>query len=189
VRRLIDLSAVKRRSTDRLGTLVQAVAKRLIPLQQRPEPQEHESDTRYKARSGPPLPHLRLSVPGTWVTDYSGGRNEVSPMCQKAQMGYPRLRCSMPECAGLIPARSARHVTLKSIAPRSASIPTLLSYLTFVAFEGKSARTDTAPPSQTPTLLASGKRPAWARCYFVRTRPGRSRTEAPIDSPITQPPL
>lgn len=53
VRRLIDLSAVKRRSTDRLGTLVQAVAKRLIPLQQRPEPQEHESDTRYKARSGP----------------------------------------------------------------------------------------------------------------------------------------
>src|SRR5271163_4710919 len=50
------LACGERPSTDRLGTLVQSVAKRLIPLQQRPEPREHESGTRYKARSGPPLP-------------------------------------------------------------------------------------------------------------------------------------
>ena len=60
---------------DRLGTLVQAVVKRLIPLQQRPEPQEHESDTRYKARSGPPLPttlgcyELRPTTLGHAVTE------------------------------------------------------------------------------------------------------------------------
>jgi hypothetical protein len=50
------LACGERPPTDRLGTLVQAVAKRLIPMQQRPDPPGYESDTRYKARSAPPLP-------------------------------------------------------------------------------------------------------------------------------------
>jgi hypothetical protein len=58
------LACGERPSTDRLGTLVRAVAKHLIPLQQRPEPPEHGSDTCNKARSSPPLPLPATALSG-----------------------------------------------------------------------------------------------------------------------------
>ena len=47
-----------------------------------------------------------------WVIEhkyllFSGTSNSKSSPTTISTMGYPRLRCSMPECAGLIPATSA----------------------------------------------------------------------------------